>query len=103
MTTIPSSDPDTPLIPVIDLIKHIIEFPVEDKVIDFVQPDELEKQLEEKLALPKTYEEIKATTDFVIQKCLNTSHRYFLNQLYGAVHPVGLAGAYIVEKMNTNQ
>ncbi|CAG7825456.1 unnamed protein product, partial [Allacma fusca] len=41
--------------------------------------------------------------DFVIQKCLNTSHRYFLNQLYGAVHPVGLAGAYIVEKMNTNQ
>ncbi|CAG7784991.1 unnamed protein product [Allacma fusca] len=53
--------------------------------------------------VPKTYEEIKATTGFVIQKCLNTSHQNFLNQLYGAVHPVGLAGAYIVEKMNTNQ
>lgn len=86
------------------LIRQIVEFPLGDKVVDFLPPQILEKELEEKLEnLSGNLEEIAPTTEFILSKCLNTSHRFFLNQLYGGVHPMGLAGAYIVEKMNTNQ
>ncbi|ODM94405.1 Acidic amino acid decarboxylase GADL1 [Orchesella cincta] len=79
-------------------------------VIDFIQPVPLEKELTEKLekaiqslASPGDADkDMEETAEYVMSRCVNTSHPHFLNQLYGGVHPMGLAAAYIVEKMNTN-
>jgi hypothetical protein len=78
-----------------------------DKVLDFVQPADLEKELVKRMSSSgrngkKNDEELLKTAQFVLSHSVDTSHPLFLNQLYGGPHPTGLAAAYIVEKMNTN-
>lgn len=89
------------------LLHKIVDYSPSAGVIDFIQPVPLEQELTEKLekAIHSTSEvhtDMEETADYVMSRCVNTSHPYFLNQLYGGVHPMGLAAAYIVEKMNTN-
>ena len=73
-------------------------------LLNFVPPKELEVELEGMLTNPKkSVEDLPGIVDFVLHRCVNTSHRHFVNQLYGGPNPVGLAGAFLVEKMNTNQ
>jgi hypothetical protein len=85
------------------LLDRIVSYS-KSNIINFIPPEELEKQLEERLLnSPNSFEEVMKTVDLVLEKCVNTSHQHFVNQLYGGVNPIGMAAAYIVEKMNTNQ
>jgi len=94
------------------LLQRIVEFqPSLEKVVDFVQPVELEKAMESRLMKreqcghDKEDDQVEfciETAEFVMRRSVNTSHPLFLNQLYGGVHPMGLAAAFISEKMNTN-
>jgi len=73
-------------------------------LINFVPPLELEVQLEEMLLHPKpSVQDLSARVGFALHHSVNTSHPHFVNQFYGGVNPVGLAAAFLIEKMNTNQ
>jgi len=72
--------------------------------LNFLPPEELEGRLEGMMENPpNSIQHLQETVEFVLSHSVNTSHRQFVNQLYGGPNPVGLAGAFLVEKMNTNQ
>jgi hypothetical protein len=48
-------------------------------------------------------EKLLALVRQTIQRSVDTGHPHFYNQLYGAVDPYGLAGAWVSEALNTSQ
>lgn len=86
-----------------DVFEKIISYSPQH-LINFVIPQELEARLEEMLVSPSiSTNNLSEIVDFTLHHSVNTSHPYFVNQLYGGPNPVGLAGAFLVERMNTNQ
>lgn len=95
------------------LLHSIIEWRAQDPdiVVNFVPPTTLMAEMEARLSPtssdPGTSsgsspEQVLDTVKFVLEHCVATSHPLFVNQLYGGVHPLGLAASVLIEKMNTN-
>lgn len=80
------------------------EYKRSEKVVDFQHPDKLQDVLDLRVG------ENGADPAELLQMCkdtiaysVKTSHPYFFNQLYHAMDPYGLAGAWLTESLNTNQ
>ncbi|XP_058975350.1 cysteine sulfinic acid decarboxylase-like [Musca domestica] len=75
-----------------------------EKIVDFVQPDELKKLIDLKIEENQNYtlEEIQKICQQVIRYSVKTSHGRFHNQLFGQMDPYGLAGSWITEALNTS-
>ena len=92
----------------IPLLHSIVDWthPNPSTVIDFVHPsvllEKMEKMLQESKSSGVTTDSIFATVNWAMSHCVQTSHPLFVNQLYGGVHPLGLAASILIEKMNTN-
>lgn len=92
------------------LLRSILEWNPEpedkDAVVRFVPPPKLFAELKSRLEVGRQNgsppEFVLETVKFVLRHCVNTSHPLWVNQLYGGVHPLGLAASFLVEKMNTN-
>jgi len=75
----------------------------EDLVINFRHPHELKELVDLKLGdrvsgQNQLLELCKQAIDYSVR----TNHPMFLNQLYHSVDPVGLAGTWLSEALNTN-
>jgi len=89
----------------LDLAKIVHEIATfsNEKVIDFIQPEVLEQELSKRLEhVHNTQNDVEELVRLVLSKCVNTTHPFFLNQLYAGVHPTGLISTFIAERMNTN-
>ncbi|XP_030571121.1 cysteine sulfinic acid decarboxylase [Drosophila novamexicana] len=76
----------------------------EQKIVDFMQPDELKKHIDLTIKENETStnSDIEQICQQVIQYSVKTSHGRFHNQLFGQMDPFGLAGAWITEALNTS-
>ena len=76
----------------------------DNKVIDFVQPEELGQRLGglEITSDGSTEEDAQALLKLVVQYSVKTCHSRFFNQLYHGSDPVGLAGQWLSDALNTN-
>lgn len=50
-----------------------------------------------------TVDEVDRLCRQVIQVSVRTGHRFFCNQLFGGLDPIGLAGTWVTEALNTSQ
>ncbi|XP_013106315.1 cysteine sulfinic acid decarboxylase [Stomoxys calcitrans] len=75
-----------------------------EKIVNFVQPEELKKLIDLKIEENQKYslEEIQKICQQVIKYSVKTSHGRFHNQLFGQMDPYGLAGSWITEALNTS-
>uniref|UniRef100_A0A6A7FQM0 Cysteine sulfinic acid decarboxylase-like isoform X1 n=3 Tax=Hirondellea gigas TaxID=1518452 RepID=A0A6A7FQM0_9CRUS len=75
------------------------------KVVDFRQPEELSKILDLNMCRDgcRTRGEIDEVLERIVRHSVRTQHPHFFNQLYGGIDEVGLAGAWLLEALNTNQ
>ncbi|XP_064091180.1 cysteine sulfinic acid decarboxylase-like [Macrobrachium nipponense] len=74
------------------------------KVVDFKLPAELESLLD--LTIRREGHPLKEADSLVgdvVSHSVKTQHPYFFNQLYGGIGEEALAGAWLVEALNTNQ
>ena len=75
----------------------------DNKVIDFVQPDELRQRLGLDIkADGSSQREAEALLEKVAKYSVKTCHPRFFNQLYHGSDPVGLAGQILSDALNTN-
>lgn len=74
------------------------------KVVEFVHPEELKKILQLDIRREgRPLEEIEQILETVVRYSVKTQHPFFFNQLYGGIDEVALAGAWLIEALNTNQ
>ncbi|XP_044733622.1 glutamate decarboxylase 1 [Chrysoperla carnea] len=91
---------------VCELLKktNILEVPTTEPIIQFLQPNELQKTinitLNDQCLNDEQFEKILSD---VLKYSVKTAHPYFFNQLYGGTDCYGLAGAWITEALNTSQ
>lgn len=52
---------------------------------------------------PLTNDEIENVCRTMLQYSMKTSHQNFHNQLFAGVDPIGLAGSWITEALNSSQ
>nr|CAH0113551.1 unnamed protein product [Daphnia galeata] len=75
----------------------------EDRVVNFVHPEDLKKLVHLSLGgNPLNHVQILELCKQAVEYSVKTNHPKFLNQLYHACDPVGLAGAWLSEALNTN-
>ncbi|KAK4010907.1 hypothetical protein OUZ56_020030 [Daphnia magna] len=75
----------------------------EDRVTNFVHPEKLKKLVDLSLGdSPLSHGEIFELCKRAVEYSVRTNHPKFLNQLYHGADPVGLAGAWLSEALNTN-
>ncbi|EDW18723.1 cysteine sulfinic acid decarboxylase [Drosophila mojavensis] len=76
----------------------------QQKIVDFMQPDELKKHinLTIKEKETSTLSDIEEICQQVIKYSVKTSHGRFHNQLFGQMDPFGLAGSWLTEALNTS-
>ncbi|XP_069180751.1 acidic amino acid decarboxylase GADL1 [Procambarus clarkii] len=74
------------------------------KVVEFVHPLDLQKLLALRVgSSAASLAEAEEVLEQIMRYSVMTSHPHFYNQLYGGISEVSLAGAWIVEALNTNQ
>ncbi|KAF2351953.1 Pyridoxal phosphate-dependent decarboxylase [Trinorchestia longiramus] len=75
------------------------------KVVDFMHPEELRKILDLTMCRDgcRTRGEVDEVLERIVRHSVRTQHPHFYNQLYGGIDEVGLAGAWLLEAINTNQ
>jgi len=74
------------------------------KVVDFRHPADLCKILDLRLSRDgcQSRGEVDELLERVIRHSVRTQHPHFYNQLYGGIDELGLAGAWLLESINTN-
>lgn len=97
----------------LELLKRLLCILEEEKVFDrssgeplvrFVQPEELQKQLDVELKEePATKEAIEQAMRQTIRFSVHTSSPNFHNQLYAGIDEYGLAGSWLTDVFNTSQ
>ncbi|KAA0185609.1 hypothetical protein HAZT_HAZT009493 [Hyalella azteca] len=105
--TVPYSDGEL-LQKVLDIVKkEKLYGKIEDdkSVVDFKHPEELRKLLDLTMCREgcQSRAEVDEVLERVVRHSVRTQHPHFYNQLYGGIDEVGLAGAWILEALNTNQ
>ncbi|XP_046645873.1 cysteine sulfinic acid decarboxylase-like [Daphnia pulicaria] len=76
---------------------------VEDRVVNFIHPEELKELVDLSLGgSALNHVQILELCKQAVEYSVKTNHPKFLNQLYHACDPVGLAGAWLTEALNTN-
>ncbi|KAA0185610.1 cysteine sulfinic acid decarboxylase [Hyalella azteca] len=75
-----------------------------EKVIDFKHPAELNKIFDLDMSREgcQSRAEVDEVLERVVRHSVRTQHPHFYNQLFGGIDEVGLAGAWILEAINTN-
>ncbi|XP_026332035.1 cysteine sulfinic acid decarboxylase-like [Hyposmocoma kahamanoa] len=72
-------------------------------LIQFKHPKELEKILDLDVTKGVSDEKLEVCVRQILQFSVKTNKATFRNQLYGALDPYGLAGAWVAEAFNTSQ
>lgn len=73
----------------------------ENKVNEWVNPEELERKLELELNPgPSNHGKLIELMRTVIQYSVKTGHPYFVNQLFSSVDPYGLVGQWLADALN---
>ncbi|KAJ8979956.1 hypothetical protein NQ317_001541 [Molorchus minor] len=72
-----------------------------NKVLDFHNPEELEKLFDFEIRnCPSTHESLKKLVRDTVQYSVKTGHPYFVNQLFSSLDPYGLVGQWLTDALN---
>jgi len=85
--------------------EKILNTTADDKIVDFLQPNELkvnfEKWLNSDTALSEP--ELEDVCRQVIRFSLKNRHPYYFSHMFGGVDPYGLAASWLTEAINGAQ
>ncbi|XP_044256502.1 acidic amino acid decarboxylase GADL1 isoform X1 [Tribolium madens] len=91
---------------IVKLIKeeHILNPQEANKVIEYVDPQDLKNKIDLSLTDPcANLEELEAVCKDIIKYSIKTNSAKFHNQLYGGTDLYGLGATWLAESLNTNQ